>query len=46
MFMAFGKPEHEIRVQALLDNCPDQETKKNLLLALYVEGIPIPTKQK
>ena len=46
IFAAFGRPEHARRVQMLLDNCPDAETKKNLLYALYVEGIPIPTKKK
>lgn len=45
MFKAFGAPEHEIRVQTLLDNTRFPEEKANLLLALYTAGIPIPTQK-
>ena len=46
MFQAFGRPEHEVRVANMLFATHNEEELAQLLLALYKEGIPIPTKEK
>jgi hypothetical protein len=45
MFRAFGRPEHEIRVNNLIFAAQSEDELAQLLLALYKEGIPIPTKK-
>lgn len=45
MFRALGRPEHEVRVANMLTATHSEEELAQLLLALYKESIPIPTKK-
>ena len=45
MFRAFGRPDRDIRVNNLITATHSEDELAQLLLALYKEGIPIPTKK-